>query len=213
MVTANQPLPHPDDLTGQPSVPRSTGAGGGQQTWTDVGRPGMAAATLSRPCQPTGPLAEPFPEPETARCVGTPACFDAFGYYLVGARHCEPGTLITRVPQGDRDWQWADDHGNALVDHAPAWLREDPGGYLRALFAHDPGLYSVLTAASTLGHLNWWHWHTPAEGSSSHAGRYGELPVCCGRSMQLVPVGWRCRESGQVFAYGPSGRSAQAGVS
>jgi hypothetical protein len=225
MATANQPLPRPDEPTGQPSVPPSTGAGG-QQTCTDVGRRSVAeidsdrastarrrpspvvAATLARPCQPTGPLAEPFSEPETARCVGTPAGFDAFGYHLVGAGHCKPGTPITRVPQGDRDWQWADDHGNALVDHAPAWLREDPAGYLRALFAHDPGLYSVLTAASTLGHLNWWHWHTPAKGSSSHAGRYCELPVCCSRPMQLVPVGWRCRASGQLFAYRTTGQGA-----
>jgi hypothetical protein len=173
----------------------------------------MATANPPLPCQPTGPLAEPFPEPETARCVGTPAGFHAFGYNLVGAGHCEPGTPITRVPQGDRDWQWADDHGNALVDRAPAWLRQDPGSYLRALFAHDPGLYSVLTAASTLGHLNWWHWHTPAKGSSSHAGRYGELPVCCGPPMQLVPVGWRCRESGQVFTYEPPAGTAGQGAS
>jgi hypothetical protein len=149
------------------------------------------------PCQPTGPLDDPH-LPGEARCIGGHGPLRGDGPLLDGAGTCEPGTPIWRVPHGDRDWRWADASGRSVVDLAPTTLRDDPAKWWASLFEVDPGTYSVLSAATSTYQASWLHTHR-ADGTEPPAGI--DVPVCCTQPMHLVPVGWRCRESGLVFPF------------
>jgi hypothetical protein len=146
-------------------------------------------------------LLRPAPPAQTASCAPPrpppPAGPPPGGHRCVGGAGCTPGTPLRQVPAGDLDWTFVDPAGASTTSAYPAGYLEDPARWWSELAERDIATYSALSAAVDLGWWSWWHRHQPAPGTGRPY--EGTVPVCCGRPMHLVPVGWRCRASGIVY--------------
>lgn len=94
---------------------------------------------------------------------------------------------LTMVAKGD-EWIFADHDGQEWATTAPEGISSPQ--WWAALAAADPGLYSVLRAATDLLCTGWTHTHQPT-GTVC----VSPVPWCCCAPMQWTPSGWRCRET------------------
>jgi hypothetical protein len=121
--------------------------------------------------------------------------------HIIPTYVCDCGTEVHAVPQGGFDWSWYDREGNCIVDTSPEGYRDDPKGWWERLARDNIAAYSALSCREALGMLGWTHMHRPSLKSEEGGPgvRLHEVPFCCESPMRWVPLGWQCRESGEIF--------------